>query len=257
MEELTDVNGFCGDLKWLQFSYYCPEHAHNNECQLVVVFEGNMTIETPHGVWMVPKGQGVWLPSQLNHQISCWESTKMGTLFFLSEQWKDLREDCFVFKTNSFIKELVLNAIEKQEKHKTPEARKILGVLTDELKDTKAAPFYFPMPKDPRLVKLFNLMNELDGLGKELPELAKNSGATLRTLNNICHKECHMSVSSWRDQFRLLKSFEYFAAEMSVLDVALNIGYDGISGYNKLTKKLTGKSPKFFQGQMKDGVFSK
>src|SRR3989442_647235 len=48
-----------------------PEHFHDTD-QLVFASTGVMTVQTKHGIWVVPPRRAVWIPVHCGSRNSCW-----------------------------------------------------------------------------------------------------------------------------------------------------------------------------------------
>jgi AraC-like DNA-binding protein len=76
------------------------------------------------------------------------------------------------------------------------------------------------------------------------------SGMIERTAARLFQKETGLSFGKWRQQLRMLKALEILGAGASVIQVALEVGYNDVSSFIAVFKKAYGETPaKYFACQ--------
>jgi AraC-like DNA-binding protein len=77
----------------------------------------------------------------------------------------------------------------------------------------------------------------------ELEEVAAQLQISGRTLSRRFQRETGLRFSDWVRRARLLAGINALAAGTSVLDVALELGYDSPSAFSAMFKRALGVSP--------------
>jgi AraC-like DNA-binding protein len=99
------------------------------------------------------------------------------------------------------------------------------------------------MPQDPRLLRLCERLIANPSQSVTLEALAADIHVTGRTLSRLFHRELGMSFGDWLRRMRLLLSLPRLAAGASVLQVALEHGYDSPSAFAAMFRRTLGVSP--------------
>ncbi|WP_139372506.1 helix-turn-helix transcriptional regulator [Pseudomonas fluorescens] len=122
--------------------------------------------------------------------------------------------------------------------------QRLIDVLFDDLAISVSAPIRLPMPHLPELRSLaekwLNQIGEMAGLDN----IVALSSMSRRTLTRTFKKETGMSVGKWRQLARLMTGIEMLSEGKSVTETAMFLGYDSISSFVTLCKRLTDMSPK-------------
>jgi len=99
------------------------------------------------------------------------------------------------------------------------------------------------IPRDRRLLSIFNELNQQPDLTFTLAEWAQRVGASQRTLSRLCAREFNQSFSLWRQNIRLVLSLERLEKNRAVHEVALDLGYQSDSAYIFAFKSLFACTP--------------
>jgi AraC-like DNA-binding protein len=112
-----------------------------------------------------------------------------------------------------------------------------------ELASLTALPFHVPLPKDPRLSRLCRWLLDHPDDGRTFDELARQAGASARTLRRIFREEIGMGFATWRQQARLIDGMARLAEGRSVSQVAEELGYATPSAFTAMFKRMMGLPP--------------
>ena len=224
-----------------------PEHFHPED-QLVYACKGVMTVRTQHGIWVVPPLRAVWIPARVSHSIAMSGAVSMRTVYFKAGMVTGLGRQCSVINVTPLLRELVLHACNFPRLSKQLSAqRRILEVITDQLKVAHAAGLQLPHPSDTRAARVARLLVADPATQASLEELCKQCGASKRTIQRTFIAETSLSFEKWRRQLRLLHALQVLAAGAKVTSAALDAGYDSPSAFISMFKKQFGTTPtKYF-----------
>ncbi|MCT4965149.1 helix-turn-helix transcriptional regulator, partial [Pseudomonas aeruginosa] len=82
-----------------------------------------------------------------------------------------------------------------------------------------------------------------------LGDAARRLGVSPRTLTRAFQRETGLSFVQWLRRMRLLASLDALAAGHSILEVALDLGYDSQSAFSAMFRRTLGVSPSLYFGR--------
>jgi transcriptional regulator GlxA family with amidase domain len=130
--------------------------------------------------------------------------------------------------------------IREDGRHAGCDWRNLLELLLDEL---AVLPLDLPMPRDERALRAARHVREtLDG-AHTLAGLAKQAGASARTLERLFRAETGLSFGAWRQRARLLRALQLLADDVSVTRTAMSVGYDSMSAFVAAFRRTIGTTP--------------
>ena len=219
-------------------------------CQLIHATRGVMTVDTEHGTWVVPSERAVWVPADVEHEIETAGAVTLRTLYLRPELSPGLPTTCFVVHVSPLLRELLLHTVRRGHLDRSvPAEKRLAGVLVDQLLEIPALPLSLPQPRDERARKIAALVRANPAGPGVLEVLARGSGASLRTLERLFHRETGMSFGRWRQRARLLHALHRLAAGEPVTGVALDVGYESTSAFIAMFKRELGTTPgRYYRG---------
>ena len=227
----------------------CPPghviHLHSHEWhQLIYASRGVMTVNTATGSWVVPAHRAVWVPARIEHSIQMLGAVFVRTLYIRAGLSRLLPTDCCVVNVSPLFRELILHTVQiGMLDRNVPSQKRLTGVIVDQLQTLRTVPLKLPMPSDTRALRVFDLLRANPGDQRPLLQIAKETGASKRTLERIFISETEMSFGKWRQQLRVLEALRLLAAGESVTTVAFKIGYDSTSAFISAFKTALGTTP--------------
>jgi len=105
------------------------------------------------------------------------------------------------------------------------------------------APLLLPVSKDDRLARVMAQLISEPGSPAALDVLAKDAGASPRTLARLFQTETGMTFNQWRTRLRLIESIERLTRGATVTDVALELGYSSTSSFVHMFRCNIGEPP--------------
>jgi len=220
-----------------------PEHYHPED-QLIFASRGVMTVRTAQGTWVVPALRAVWIPAKTPHSVTMSGPVSMRTLYFLPRLVRALPAKCSVMNVSSLLKELILHACNFPKLNKkTPLHRRIIEILVDQLEAANSVPLQLPHPSDARALRVVQTLLADPADRRPLKKLARDCGASKRTIERVFWVETKMTFGKWRQQLRLLHAMQRLASGEKVTGAALDAGYSSPSAFISMFKKQLGATP--------------
>lgn len=116
-------------------------------------------------------------------------------------------------------------------------------VLIDELVAAPVEHLGLPMPVDPRLRRMADLMLRAPADRTPLSGWAERIGLSERTLARLMLQQTGMSFGRWRQQLAVMLAVEWLAAGASIQRVADDLGYESVPSFTTMFRKLLGVPP--------------
>ena len=235
----------------IDYQHGDSEAAHSHSCsQLIHTLSGVVEVHTALGTWMVPPGRGVWLPAKVEHSLRFIGGVKARTLFVDPLARADLPAQCQVVQISPLLRELILTSLTIPPDY-LPGGRdeRIMELLLDELRLLPTLPLHLPEPKEPELLVLCQQIRADLCASWELEDVAQRLDISSRTLSRRFQRETGLRFSDWVRQAKLLDAINQLAAGLSVIDVALALGYDSPSAFSAMFRRSLGVSPSEYFSQ--------
>jgi AraC-like DNA-binding protein len=211
---------------------------------LIYASEGVMSIHTDNGSWVVPPHRAVWVPAGMERRIEVSAGLAMRTLYFKPGLARGLPLDCCVVNVPPLLRELILHTIEIGMLNRTiPSHARLIGVLIDQLRVLSTVPLQLPQPADARARKVASLLEANPGEVLRLGKIAKEAGASPRTIERLFRAETKMTFAKWRERLKLLQALRMLAGGDAVTNVALDLGYASPSAFTAMFKRAFGTTP--------------
>jgi len=220
-----------------------PMHRHFR-AQLVFASAGVMTVTTTAGTWVVPPQQAVWVPAQVDHEVSSSGPLAMRSLYVHPDATGGLPQQCCVMAVEPFLRELIVKISNLAGRRESPGSyARLVSVVLDELRELKAAPLHLPLPRDPRLKAITQSLMAAPGDNRDLAQWGNRAGASGRTLARLFRRETGMTFAGWRRRLRLLAAVSRLGGGESVTTVAYDLGYHSPSAFVAMFRRSHGTSP--------------
>jgi AraC-like DNA-binding protein len=224
-------------------------HAHDWG-QLVYASEGLMLVETTAGSWVVPPQRAVWVPPHTDHRVTMCGSVAMRTLYFAKARASALDATCVVDVT-PLLRELILHCVRLGKLDaRIPHEARLAALLVDLLRVVGTVALELPMPRDPRALRVAEVLRSDPRGPSGLEALGRVACASPRTLERLFVAETGMTFARWKQQSRLLAALRLLAEDKPVTTVAFEVGYESPSAFIAMFKSALGTTPsRFFQSQ--------
>ena len=227
-------------------------HTHEWD-QLTYATAGVLRVSTRDATWIVPPHRAVWVPAGVAHAEQMFAPVSVRTLYFAPRIARTLPRACCTLNISSLLRELILHvsrigALDRQ----TPWHARLIAVLLDQMTEVSEVPLQLPLPRDARALRFASILQEAPGDTATVAALARQAGASLRTIERLFVRETGMAVAEWRRRRRLLHAVRLLAEGEPVTNVSMEIGYSSVSAFIAVFKKTFGATPSHFRLQTSD-----
>jgi AraC-like DNA-binding protein/mannose-6-phosphate isomerase-like protein (cupin superfamily) len=223
--------------------YTIPLHFHNRD-QLVFASRGVMTVTADDGAWVVPVHRAVWIPARTAHTIAMSGNVAMRTLYLQPGLAESLARACCVIQVSALLKELILEACRCASLGRSVGWQShLVDVILDQLRTIKAAPLQISLPEDPRALRVAQVLLGDPSDPRPLEQIARNSGASRRTIERLFVEATGTTFGKWRQQLRLLQALRLLGAGAKVTHAALEAGYSTSSAFIAAFRQALGSTP--------------
>ncbi len=220
-----------------------PEHQHR-KCELIYTVRGILTCEVGGNLWTVPPQCALWIPCNTLHKSQAFGQIEIYTLFVDWNATSNLPSICRTMSVSPLLRELLFRVEEIPALYPLDgPAGRLLPVILDELEAAPSEDARVPLPSDPNLRRLVDMMMAAPGEKASLAEWAARCALSERTLNRRFHEEIGMSLGTWRRQLHVTLALQRMASGESVQNVAVDLGYESASSFITMFKKTLGKPP--------------
>ncbi len=148
-----------------------------------------------------------------------------------------------VLSMTNLLREAITRAAAWQGVELTASQKRLAGVILDEIGSLPRVNLGLPMPQDSRLLRIAQALSANPDDGRRLEEWAAWAGMSSRTLTRRFRAETGFSFNEWRQRIRLLRALELLAAGKPVTAIALDLGYDNVSAFIALFRRMFGTTP--------------
>ncbi len=227
-------------------------HTHmHREAQLVYAAKGTMQVTTPKGRWLVPPDRAVWVPARLEHSIDVLADIEMRTLYFdlawLAREERSASLDAeFVVRVSRLLHEAILALFDGGNDPDRTGLLVKLAVL--ELHRAEDSATFIPLPHEPRCRRAADIVLDDPTGSHEIETLAREVGTSARTLSRLFSSETQLSFKSWCQRARIAAAIERLSmdADISVKQLAADLGYASVPAFSHAFRQVTGKTPTEF-----------
>ncbi len=225
-------------------------HMHR-EAQLVYAARGTMQVTTPKGRWLVPPDRAVWVPARSEHAIDVLADIEMRTLYFdlawLGREDRSASLDAeFVVRVSPLLHQAILALFDGRN---DPDRTALLIKLVMlELHQAEDSATFIPLPHEPRCRRAADIVLGDPTGSYEIEALAREVGTSARTLSRLFASETQLSFKSWRQRARIAAAIEKLSvdANLSVKQLAADLGYASVPAFSHAFRQVTGKTPTEF-----------
>jgi AraC-like DNA-binding protein len=225
-------------------------HMHR-EAQLVFATKGTMQVTTPKGRWLVPPDRAVWVPARLEHSIDVLADIEMRTLYFdltwLARHTSNQSLEAeFVVKVSRLLHQAILALFDDRDD--PDRADLLVRLVMLELHQAEDPTTFIPLPQEARCRRAAELVLADPRNVHEIDALARQVGTSARTLSRLFSTETQLSFKSWCQRARIAAAIEKLSMDpnLSVKQMAADLGYASLSAFSHAFRQVTGKTPTEF-----------
>ena len=220
-----------------------PPHSHQR-AQLLAVTSGSIAVTAEGSTFVAPPERAIWVPANTVHATRHLTSTRLQTLYVAAGTLPELSRRTTVVHIGPLMRELINVIIARPRRYDEHGADgRLVSVLLDQLATAVALPLNLPMPKSSELLALATELLETPTRLPPLGDLARVMRRSPRTLERQFKAETGLSLRSFRRQARLLRSLELLSSDMSVSEIADQLGFGEPSAFIAMFRTAFGVTP--------------
>lgn len=220
-------------------------HSHYHDWgQLVYASTGVVSVNTPHGNYLVPPQRAVWVPPMLEHEVASSLGAQLASVYIDRSEIAGLPEDCCVLEVSPLLQQLLLQGtrIEPEYDWQGREGR-LFRTLRDQIIQAPRVELRLPWPDDKRLLFIAESLQATPDDNRSLQQWGEQVGASARTLTRLFQAQTGMGFRQWRQQLKLQQAIQLLAEGGSVTQVALDLGYESVSAFIHMFQQNLGVTP--------------
>jgi AraC-like DNA-binding protein len=203
-----------------------------------------MWVHTGQGDWIVPPNRAVWVPAGSEHGIEMMGTVLVQTLYFVAAFCPTLPRSCCAVNISPLLRELIVHTVSLGFlDSKIPAHSRLVAFLGDQLLALPTIPLQLPLPSDERARQVAAWLRSHPDDPGVTKQVAKKAALSVRTLERLFLKETGMTFGKWRQQLKLLYALRLLAADKSVTQVALEVGYESPSAFIAMFRRTLGTTP--------------
>ncbi|HWA61688.1 MAG TPA: helix-turn-helix transcriptional regulator [Caulobacteraceae bacterium] len=244
-ERAVPDDGFC--VRSLAVTYADgggePPHRHAWG-QLVYGVSGVIHVALDRAAWLAPPTRAIWAPPGVTHALSMRGRVAMRTLYIAPDWAAALPREAAVLQISPLLRELILHVVSLQMlRSGEPAHARLASVLVDLLAQAPSDDLVLPLPADKRARTVCERIQAAPDDRAGLATLARDAGASLRTLQRLFPAETGLSLDAWRQKARLIHAVAQLSSGAPVTTAALDSGYDSPSAFIAAFRRQFGVTP--------------
>jgi AraC-like DNA-binding protein len=207
--------------------------------QLLYAESGTMTVGTAGGAWTVPPFRALWVPGGAPATATNRFPVAVRSLYFASDL-RVLPGAPRAVRVSGLVHELLLHTVRSCPLDlDTPLDAALLTVLLDQMRTLPESSLRLPDPTPAAAAALIRA-----DWTRPLPDIARELGLSLRTLERAFAASTRLSLGAWRRRARILASLDHLAHGVPVTRAAVEVGYRTPSAFVTAFKAELGQTPR-------------
>lgn len=211
---------------------------------LIYATRGVVSVTTEAGTWVAPPNRAIWVPSGVEHATRSHGPVRFRSFIAESGTKVGLPAACCVMEMSDLARALIVR-LDTTLSPPRPEnfTERAARLLLDELGVLPTEPLSLRMPHNPQLARFCVSLRVEPSRMIAIEKIAGRLGMSRSTFMRHFRHETGMTFGRWCQQARLLKSLTLLAKGESILNVALDCGYQSPSAFAAVFRRTFGKAP--------------
>jgi len=231
-------------------SHEIPLHTHPKG-QLILALHGYVTCEVSAKMWMVPTHSAIWIPANKVHSNRASDNAQLCHLFIDNTMFKMPLNTCTLAIT-PLVKELMCELAGRDQHYDlSSNTARLAQVLLDQLIEMPIQHLDVALSKHVVIQAMSQQLISQPSDRKTLPQWAEQFALTERTLARLIKKETGMTFGKWRTQIHIITSLQALSDKHSVQHVSELLGYESVSAFITMFKKVMKKTPMKYMSELK------
>jgi len=211
---------------------------------LIYAMRGVVSVGTEAGTWVAPPNRAIWVPAGVKHATRSHGPVRFRSFLVEPGTKVDLPATCCVMEMSGLARALIVRLDTTFSPPRPADfTERAARLLLDELGVLPTEPLNLRMPHNPQLARLCASLRTEPGRVIAIEKIARRLGMSRSTFMRHFRQETGMTFGRWCQQARLLKSLTLLAKGESILNVALDCGYQSPSAFAAVFRRTFGKAP--------------
>jgi AraC-like DNA-binding protein len=234
---------------------WAPEHRHARG-QLFALTRGLLVVEAGSERWMFPSQRCAWIPPDCLHAARSVGGAAGSMVYLSAEMCRGLPRMPCMFNSSELLFAIVHRVLTWNPRQPlNPAQKRLVAALRDEIRQPDQQPLRLPIPREERLARVAHVLLDDAADDRTLDDWAHHAGMARRTFMRAFSAQVGMSFGRWRQQARLFAALEMLIQRKSVTDVAVAVGYDSVSAFIEMFRKMLGTTPqRYFRSKQEPGL---
>ncbi|MBI0328410.1 AraC family transcriptional regulator [Burkholderia plantarii] len=217
-------------------------HRHRRG-QLVGALSGLLSVGLETQQWVVPATHAIWVPPHHLHSLRSYGPFSGWSVFVEEAACATLPAAPRAIRANPLLREAARRAATWSGGPLGPDETRIAELILAEITASPAQALGLPRPVEARVARIADALaaDLSDNRGAEA--WARWAGIAPRTLSRRFVAETGLSFAQWRQQARVLRALERLADGTPVTTIALELGYDNVSAFIEMFRRVLGVTP--------------
>lgn len=216
------------------------------EGQLLFATRGVMLVETADRRWVIPPQRALWIPPLMIHSYRLLSSTELRAVYVSSS----LISECTDFTRNSWVHVINATPLVKAliaglftREYTDPVKRKMAIILLEILCEAPSVAAELPMPQDERLFRAIKELMIDHRWDATLIDVADIAHMSERTFSRLFLRDTGFSFRAWKQRARIYASLDLLADNVSVKQVAWQLGFSCPAAFSVAFRSVMGATP--------------
>ena len=230
--------------------------------QVAISISGVARITAAHSTYLVPAWRAVWIPPNVEHLVTVFETTELRTLYLHQQPDRPGPDvpsaqcaawcQCRVLEVSALLREVVMQMDVGMDGAHTPadellaRERRLGELVLDELRRAASVRLGIELPQDKRLRALCEAVLADPARHATLDGWAGESAASTRTVARLFRQQLGTSFGAWRQQVLLARALTLAAQGRPMGLIANDLGYTSPSAFTAMVRRAVGQPPSRF-----------
>lgn len=226
-------------------------HYHDMH-QLDYTLEGVIELETEGGTHLISPQVAAWIPAGCRHRASL-HSAPSGSIFFTADMVDDPGDRVRGVLLTPLMRELILESARWPLIGDETALRSLffqtLAALCNEWIREEAG-FFLPTGSDPRIRRALDFT--ATHIDASMADVCAIAGMSERSLRRHLKAETGLTWDAYRQRSRVLRSITLLSdSDGSVTSIALDCGFETLSGFSRAFREVMDESPKDYRQRIR------
>ncbi|MEI9991828.1 MAG: helix-turn-helix transcriptional regulator [Rhizomicrobium sp.] len=218
--------------------------------QLIYAISGTMQVAAGNTLWLVPPTRALWAPAGVTHAIEMRGAVAMRTIYVPAARAEALPRTVHAIDIAPLLREMIVHIVGlRMLRAEEASHRHLAAVFLDLVAAAPSLPLFVPMPEDSRAAAVARLLRDDPAREDGIEALARQVGASVRTLQRVFREETGLRFVEWRQRLRLLHAIALLEQGASVTEAGAAAGYASTSAFIAAFRQQMGDTPSRYARQ--------